>query len=352
MNKLLLAVVMLMSCFIINLHAGLVEVDVTDSPYFADLTGADDSADSIQLALDNAISNNKPVHFPAGNYIVSKALVIPSTNSYLFYRHLNIYGDGTGLTEIAQITANKNLFEIGDMSGFTNSWTIKDMTVGTVEGSGSAFFMIYCDRGIMENVHIPAAGNCGIVLVGSLMNTFKNVFVSINLLDHPVAGIGNGIFDNGITLNGDCNANIFIGGGVEGGSSNQVVVDATSIGNTFTGCVFESNSAGSGILFSNGGYNTVIGCWFENNPQYAIYSYGGVGNRIIGCFIGAGTVYVESTIGFFMHGTMFKTLRLLATVQADIRGCTMNNAGGSVANYGQRTRLENIITNTGVQVYP
>ena len=135
--------------------------------YGADPTGAVDSYDALQDAIDAA--NGRPVYVPAGNYIVSATLTYqPDTYTPVFGAGLKIIGDGPFVTyfdnrangPLISMTTSSTISSFkGAFGAVLDGFTIK-RTVSTTNGVG--IYMTAAYNPLIRNVQIDGMSLHGI----------------------------------------------------------------------------------------------------------------------------------------------------------------------------------------------
>ena len=220
---------------------------------------ADDSA-AVQRAVNVAFATigsgaaGVAIYFPCGSYRIVTPPVFPTSSNI---RPLIIYGDGLGSQIISESSANKPLF---DMLG-VNGWTIRDLLICGSSASpndGIRAGLTGGTQGIawhIENVLSMMAGK-GIVVTDSNTGTITNFHhwpLSTSGLLRIALTVDPGFIDHGIYLTGGfvhnvsiydawCQANINYTSGMRG-----IKMDCTnSAGVVILGGLFQSANGGGG----------------------------------------------------------------------------------------------------------
>jgi hypothetical protein len=258
--------------------------------------GSTDDTSAIQSALDVALASDLPLRFPAGNYkVATSALTVASTTG----NHPRVKGDGPNATQIVQTTADVNLFEIGDSSADINGWSVTDMSLATVEGTGFCVVLTRMHRGYMTNIEIPGGGKSGagggIKLDSSLCNIFVAVNVSDNLPD-LFAGRANlsGAYcwyldDAASTI--DSNDNAWISCVTEGGAYGLFTTSQAAHGCCYLGGTIEGQTTWM-VYLDACHYWTIRGVWIEqgSGTPGGIYATGCRNGIFAPCLLAMGSV--------------------------------------------------------------
>jgi hypothetical protein len=187
-----------------------VTVDVTQSPYSADKTGAQDASAAIQAVLNSGADK---IYFPSGTYKINTGLTVSANNMIL-------YGDGQNKTllttssDIAVLTGC-SITGIKDM-GFRQTNASK---VGTAINFGNGAY--FCE---LRNLTIQSF-NKGIFVKSCLWTSFNNLFLKYNAIGIELTGNGSewnvNWYNNQITFD-----NILCNGG-------EIGIKAACMGATF-----------------------------------------------------------------------------------------------------------------------
>ena len=147
-------------------------IDVTHPDFGATGDGITDDTVAIQAAVDAGNTDGVPVFWPSGVYKCTAAITSGAGTHPIWI------GAGAVNTQIYQATTGASLFLL---NGTIDGFHISKMTLGTVAGSsGSVIVLSNAHRGTIEDIEIPGMGFKGISLLGSLLNTVKNVVGSFN----------------------------------------------------------------------------------------------------------------------------------------------------------------------------
>lgn len=238
-----------------------------------------DDTDAIQRAIDALPPEGGAVFFPAGTYVISKA--IKARNA------LKLFGEGNSATVIFQTMPNEHGVAGTDILSFQ----MEDMRiVGTGVGVGIGImferFNNFATNYIsIKNVYVRTFGRDGIYVSNGIVSRFDTVIVQ------ECAGNGfnivglNGVIGTSTTLN-NCFAN-----------ENKLAgyrIDTMGYMN-LNGCAADNNKIGYEIL--NGIGLTFNGCGTEGAKEHGWKFVGGYGSTVTG-----GWVYANGGIGCLVTG--------------------------------------------------
>ena len=201
----------------------------------ADYT-CDGSADQVEIQAAIDAAGSGIVYLAKGQYNLTAAISIAPTGGGQGIP-VQIEGDGFG-TKIFQTTTNLNAIEIGASGTTTTGFSLKNLRIGTVAGTGHAIQCKSVDRSTFENILIRGAGSCGFYAEGLLCSKLTNIQVTVN----TVAFMESGEFIEvdptyGIYLAAGglyyCNDNLILHPIIEGISKGIYIGDQTDQGNNF-----------------------------------------------------------------------------------------------------------------------
>lgn len=215
---------------------------------------ADGSTDDT-TAINNAITATPTggvLLFPVGTYRITSAISIT--------KQITIIGQGYNSAIFIDGAINGFAYDGSGISGGLQGCILRDMSFQGNAGTLNAIWMRRCHRNRIENITIPSIGNAGLYLYGSILNTFQNVTVSVNLPSitgtpvNPTYGVQM-VNDGGMTAN----ANTFINLIVEGITTAPgigVAIPDGGVSNIFIGGTSEGNTIGIQLGSSTGAGTT------------------------------------------------------------------------------------------------
>lgn len=295
-------------------------INVKDAPYGAKGDGVANDTVAIQSALDaafgtkaaphgrNLVHQNRPVHFPAGIYLITSPLTMQSA------RGANIFGAGRFVTKIFSNTPNGSVFET---NGFEFS-CVQDMQLVS-NGSGTCFDLDWDGTGpaaLQSNTFnrmFCEGGAFGLSIGKSGFMGSENEIRASYFANHTTAGIATRNYNAlqqsvyGGNIAG-CGKGIYVysgsvpiiqGVGFQTQADTDIAVDNTAVdGYVISACRSESMNFGR---FSNGPSVTLIGCTQTHAADtFAFIEYGTPGTLIAdncrsvnGKFAGNGKLYIR-----------------------------------------------------------
>lgn len=147
-------------------------VDITKSPYNADITGVIDATSAIQSAVNTINGSGKTIYFPNGTYLISKTIAYPNLSNGQLPRFIKMQGQ----SEAGVVWKLKN-----SCSGFTNPSSPKAM-LETGHDVAQCFGMAV--KNMTFNTGTGNAGAIGLRFYSNNSGTAKYITI--------VSGDGNG----------------------------------------------------------------------------------------------------------------------------------------------------------------
>lgn len=143
--------------------------------YQADPTGATDSTQALQNAINAGIAAGTNVYIPQGNYTISAPLVLGSTGTNGGTAGWSLYGDGCGQpgsggTSISLSGAGlQSIFQVNDSAWYY--CTIRDLYMRALTPGGATYGVLYNDTAfssrIVRDVRVDGVSKAYAILQGS-----------------------------------------------------------------------------------------------------------------------------------------------------------------------------------------
>lgn len=279
-------------------------VNVRDAQYGATGNGTTDDTVAIDSAL-TAAGSGGVVYFPAGTYLISAALSVPSS--------VTLHGDGVNSTVIKQSSTSANAvtavsstaLKIADMQFYGPS---SGTGVG-ISISGSPTSYAY-----LRNVRVAHFGSDGIDVVDPIVSRFDNVVSALNS--------GHGFNIGGASAGSGGTSCAFTACYALANTQAGFYLNNLQYSN-LSGCASDSNGTGFYLNACIG--LTLTGCGAEScqvsaSPWVgnAFVINGGYGNAVIGAF-----VYQNAAVSYWVTGAASKIL---------LQACSDNAPTGTATN--------------------
>lgn len=256
----------------------------TDVAYGATGNGTIDDTAALQAAVNAAATARCTLYIPAGTYLVSAPIVIPSGEG------LSIVGSGWGTRFKLKATSNSFIFQ---MTGADTRITMRDLTIdgnaleqgttGTCGGIDAAG-AVACR---FDNIHFTACRDDGIAFSGMTGGAFGHDNRVIGcLFDQSMASTGPGRGINLVSSNDNqilgC-AFEFLGGSGGTGSNTAVGILDQAGAQSILGCTFSGGATNNtkGVRLQGVTATKVDGCHFDGTAGDSLF-IAGEGNSIVG----------------------------------------------------------------------
>jgi hypothetical protein len=250
----------------------------------------DNTADDTQAIADviAAAPSGSIIFVPPGTYKVSG-----DGNIFHITKKISIQGAGRG--SLIRSVGSGHLLVLDGSSygtmGLSSGVSVSDISLATEAGGGNALQLIQCHRTQHGQIWIPSCGGVGILLDGSLYNTFTNPTIYGNIRDgypgnyvSPKIGIQLGVYRDTAAADHDVHYsghNTIITPEITGLTDGTAIYIGNGAHNTILGGALAANKSGLWID-RNQELNTVQTLVTEGNSQYDIYC-GGQNNNFINC---------------------------------------------------------------------
>lgn len=265
---------------------------------------ADDTA-AIQAAITAAVVNGASVYLPAGTYLISSTLSIPSDGSASFLSGVGgtFRGDGMQSSVIKAASGlNADMLTVA-----AASWTVSD--IGLVGNSGAQS----AGRGIVfskqkwgvHRVFVNDTWGTGIYVSGAsgqasdfyiygcgVVDATNGYGLRLDATDTQLtngfvaqSGLSNWKLESTATATRAVNVHCFSGGTQNLSDGHNMLNSATAC--VFVNCYYEStstlNTQSTNGVREQGGHNHYIGCDFYNNDSNGLLVSGVGYVKVIGC---------------------------------------------------------------------
>jgi len=279
--------------------------------------GTTDDTTALQAAITAAVAANLELYIPAGTYLVSDTLLVPTT--------ARIRGSGNTDTIIHMAVAKPIIKLNGTVGTPVYYWEISDLSLNgrltLPSGAATATVgleSVYARQGALNRVSIDGCVD-GITLVNSFSNSFN--FCRMTACSTSLMNLGDQ--SNDILIHG-CNFNDSLGYGVFISDDSQCVSIANSS--------FQQNAKDA--ILANAGYAVNIkDCYFENNNT----------SQTAGCAVINLTGSAHVMLDVIISGCIFYTKYEVAAIKCDKVTYVVVD-GGIVKHLADYTTANTIVT--------
>jgi hypothetical protein len=235
---------------------GLIELNAADS---VTIDGDNPNTGGVNrnLTLTNTAANT--VTYTSVIRIALAATVNNSADNNIF-KNLNVNGSATGrnVSTATSTTGSENT-TYGILAGYnasTTSPTTAPVAVTSISGTvgaGATANNLLVDNNVITNA------SRGVATQGAATTVFPGLVISNNTIGNPVAGAADGVYANGVMVNGSANAiasgnTVYVEGWLASSASN-VGINVGSISTATNGTTVEKNKINRVTDSSTSGFN-------------------------------------------------------------------------------------------------